>query len=186
MKRILISMVVLLSVLIAGCAPKDAEEPIETKEIETSSPAPSTAPGETPKPSKDKVFDTEGDVILDSNGHFDGDAVMANLNFFSTEELIKLYSYSDGAYSYGITDVLSEHLLNSFDPVISLLANAEVAEDSGGVESLAFHIGTKLELRATAFEISAEDCEVLYSDHDLSEREQMVLNKIIEGYEAEV
>lgn len=175
MKNFLLCVLILSFVLITGCSQQADEAPINSENIVSPSPAiDDTEPPETTstKPPKEDAIDSEGNL--------NGDAVIANLENFTVNELIEFFPKSDGAAAEGMTDELSKRLQNDFNGVISSLTNANLSNDMR--DTLAWHIGTQLRQR----EITDEESEILYSASGLTEQEQKVLNKIIEGFEADI
>ena len=96
MKRILVCVLILsLAFLATGCAePKGAP-----------SPSPSVKPAEEPSPtipSRELVFDENGNVILDEKGQIDGLAAIDGIDAFTTQEILKIAPYSDGALTTSV------------------------------------------------------------------------------------
>ena len=176
MKRILVCVLILsLAFLATGCA--------EHKEA---SPSPSVKPSEEPSPtipSRELVFDENGNVILDEKGQIDGLAAIDGIDAFTTEEILKIAPYSDGALTTSVYFTLGRRLLKDFDETLSEIAEAEISEEQGGVEQLGYGLGYEIGLDLQSEVVTEEDCKVLYAEHDLTAPEQAVLDKIIEGFE---
>ncbi len=177
MKKIIVYVLIItLAFLTTGCAaPK--EDP---------SPSPSVKPSEEPSPTispKKLVFDDNGNVILDENGHVDGLAAMEGIDDFTTEEILKIAQYSDGALSTSVYFTLGRRLLEDFDETVAQIAQAEISEDRGGIEQLGYGVGYEIGLDLQSEVVTEEECNILYAEHNLTETEQAVLEKIIEGFE---
>ena len=188
MKRSLIFVLILslaLTVIAVGCSPAAKKPSPSPKEEPSASLSPSPLPSPSPTvPPRELVFDADGNVIEDENGHVDISAAVAGSSNFTLDEVIKLIPYSDGALATAVCYELGRRLLKDFDNVISKLAAAELPEDRVTVETAALGIGFELQFDLEGGIVTEKDCEILYSEHDdLTERERYVLNKIVEGFE---
>lgn len=178
MKKFLVCVLLLsLALLAASCtAPKEAP-----------SPSPSVKPSEKPSPTispRELVFDENGNMILDENGQIDGLSAMDGIYDFTTEEVLKIAQYRDGALATAVHLTLGKRLLKDFDSTLSQIAKAEISEDRGGVEQLGYGVGYEIGLDLQSESVTGEDCKILYAEHDgLTTSEQAVLDKIIEGFE---
>lgn len=174
MKNFLLCALILSLVLIAGCS-QQAEAPLNSEDVV--SPSPTIDNTEPPvatsaKPRKEDAINPDGSL--------NADAVNANIGSFTVNELIEFFPKSDGCLTSSILDELSKRLQNDFNGVISSITNADLSNDMR--DELAWHIGAEFQIR----EISDAESEILYSADGLTEQEQKVLNKIIEGFEAEI
>lgn len=174
MRKLLLCSLILSFVLFSGCS-KQTITPLNSDNVV----APSPTIGDTELPETTSSKPPKEDAI-DLEGNFNGNAVIANLGSFTVDELIEFFPKSDGAYADGITEELSKRLQNNLNGVISSLTNADLSNDMR--DKLAWLIGVVLRLR----EITDNESEILYSAGGLGEQEQNVLNKIIEGFEADI
>lgn len=175
MKKALVCVLLLsLAYLMASCAaPREAP-----------SLSPSVKPSETPTISyRELVFDENGNVILDEKGQIDGLAAMYGINSFTTEEVLKIAQYRDGALTTAVNYTLGRRLLKDFDVTLSQIAKAEISEDRGGIEQLSYGVGYEIGLDLQSEVVTKVDCKILYAEHNLTAPEQAVLDKIIEGFE---
>ncbi len=178
MKKLLVFLLLLsLAFMATGC--KSSEE--------ASSPSPFVNQTETP-PSvfspADLVFDESGNVILDENGHINGQAAIENIDSYTTEEVLKIAHYRDGALATAVNFTLGRRLLKDFDTTLSQIAMTEIPKDRGGTENLGFGIGYEIGFDLQSEVVSEKDCEILYAEHKLTVSQQAVLDKIIEGFES--
>lgn len=184
MKKSLAIIVVLsLGLMIAGCATPSAEEPDPSPSEEVSAPPTALSPSPTILP-RELVFDADGRVIEDENGHVDVSAAVANMDSFTLEEVIKLIPYADGALATAVDYTLGRKLVEDFDNVISKLAAAELPEDRVSAKMVSYGMGNEICWDLEAGILSEEECQILYAGHDgLTEREQNILRWVIAGYE---
>lgn len=187
MKKLVVYLLVLsLALMVAGCAAPVAES-IPSPSPEAINPSVSPAPSPTAS-TRELVFDAQGKVIEDERGLIkNGAAAVDGVGDFTLEEIIKLIPYTDGALSTAVYFTLAGRLLKDFDNVISQLA---ASEDSLSKNRLALkdstYLGIGFELKADLDGglITDNDCQVLYAEHKgLTQREQNVLDKIIESFE---
>lgn len=177
MKKVLFCVLILsLAFLMTSCAaPKGAPLP-----------SPTAAPSEKPSPTispRELVFDADGNVIVNENGHIDGLAAMDGIDTFTTEEVLKIAQYRDGALATAVNFTLGRRLLKDFDVTLSQIAKAEISEDRGGVEQLGYGVGFEIGLDLQSEVVTEEGCKTLYAEHNLTASERVVLDKIIEGFE---
>lgn len=177
MKRFLVFLLLLsLAFISTGC--KTTEE--------APSPSPLVNQSETPPPvisPEDLVFDEDGNVILDENGHINGQAAIENMGSYTTEEILEIAHYRDGALATAVNFTLGRRLLKDFDTTLSQIAKTEIPEDRGGTEDLGFGIGYEIALDLQSEVVSEKDCKILYAEHELTVSQQAILDKIIEGFE---
>ena len=178
MKRILVCVLILfLAFLVTGCAtPKAAPTPSLSV-----TPSAELSPTIT---TRQRVFDSNGTVILDENGYIDGMAAIDGIEAFTTEEIIKIVPYSDGALTTAVYFTLGRRLLKAFDETLSQLAAAEIAQEQLGTPQWAYGLGYELGLDLQSEVVTEEDCEILYAEHELTASERAVLDKILEGFES--
>ncbi len=181
-KSIIFILTLSLALALVGCAaPSETSSPPPDEEN-----IPTQNPGEE-APGRDLVFDADGKVIEDENGHVDGIAAIDNMDSFTLDEVIKLIPYSDGALSTAVNVSLGKRLIADFDNVISKLA---ASEDSLPKESLEtknavyYGIGIELAWNVEGRSLTKEDCQILYDSHEaMSQREKDILHWIVAGYE---
>lgn len=170
-----------LALMLAGCA----------SPAETSSPPPDEENNSTQNPEtasgRELVFDAEGNVIEDEDGHVDVGAAVENMDSFTLEEVIKLIPYSDGALATSVDVALSKLLVKDFDNVVSKLAASEdtLSAERLEIKQAVYHgIGNELAWAVEAGRLTKEDCKILYGDHEaMSQRENDIVHWIVAGYE---
>ncbi len=202
MKKQVILGTILFIALLAGCAAGEPEPETSPTPPETESPSPSVEPSPYYFPSppadlfpsadvytKDMIFDADGNLILDENGRLDQLAAQAAMRLteeLTTEEIMLVARYGDGALAEDIGDELSSRLLEDFEGTLAVIAAADPLAFAGGREHFevtCFSIGYETASDLLGGLISETDCEVLFAGYDLTEAQQEVLDKIIEGYE---
>jgi len=159
-------------------------------EPDTNVPSPTPTPSISQEPTpysnpRELVFDDEGNVILDENGHLDVSAAVVGCSqSFTIEEVMKLVPYADGALATSLDSRLSRELLKNLENTLSMLAAVPV-DDIWTLEATALGMGVELQWDVEAGIISEADCAVLYEDYELPEMERFLLDKVIEWYEKE-
>ncbi|MGI5985577.1 MAG: hypothetical protein GXY01_10290 [Clostridiales bacterium] len=182
MQKLLSCILILSIVLLAGCTVQEKTSPPPEQSDDFTVPA--SASEETASILlKEKVIDAEGNVILDENGHINGLAAIDGIDAFTTEEILKIVPYSDGALATSVNLTLGRRLLKDFDGTLSQIAETEISEERGGVEQLGYGLGYEIGLDLQSGVVTEEDCKIIYLQHKLTAREQAVLDKIIEGFE---
>ncbi len=189
-KTIYFGLVLSICLLATGCAAQKQEpSPLPS---ETTQPSPSAAP--TPEPSKstevytrDMVFDDDGNLILNLSENHPANSMAAIwcIKEFTTEEVMKLAPYNDGALATAVCGTLSDRLLNDFNSTIAIIAAADPTTFNGGrehFETTCTGIGCEMYFDLESGIISEDDCAVIFAEHDLTEAEQAVLDKVIEGF----
>ncbi len=187
-KTIYFGLVMSICLLAAGCAAQKQEpSPLPS---ETTQPSPSAAP--TPEPSestvvytRDMVLDENGEPILGEYGLANLSAAVACMSEFTTEEVMVIAPYSDGALATAVCGTLSDRLLNDFNSTISIIAAVDPTTFNGGrehFENTCTGIGCEMYFDLEGGIISEDDCAVIFAEHDLTEAEQAVLDKVIEGF----
>lgn len=189
-KTIYFGLVLSICLLAMGCAAQKQEPSPLPSETAEPSPSPSVEP--TPEPSestevytRDMVFDDDGNLILSENRPANSIAAIWCIKEFTTEEVMKLAHYNDGALATAVCGTLSDRLLESFDETIAIIAATDPSTFRGGqehFESTCFGIGDEMWLDLHDGIISEDDCAVIFAEHDLTEAEQAVLDKVIEGF----
>ena len=181
-----ISCILILSLvmafMLAGCAaPADTSSPPPDEGTETVKNPQEETPG------RELVFDADGKVIEDENGHVDGIAAIDNMDSFTLDEVIKLIPYSDGALATAVNVSLGKRLIADFDNVISKLAASEDTMPEERLEtknSVYYGIGIELSWNVEGRSLTKEDCQILYDSHEeLPQREKDILKWIKAGYE---
>lgn len=185
-KAFVLILTLAFALTVAGCTIPKEEIPSPSPSGET--PSPSIEPTEEPSPTippHERVFDADGNLVLDENGYLkDGMAAVDGASGFTLEEVIKLIPYSDGALATAVFCELGRRLLNDFDEVLSKISAAELPEDRVPIETVALNIGFELQLDLEDGIVTQEACQILYEEHEgLTERERYVLDKIIESFE---
>lgn len=185
-KAFVLILTLAFALTVAGCTIPKEEKPSPSPSGET--PSPSIEPTEEPSPTippRERLFDHDGNVItLNEYGHIDGDAFMSCYATLTTDELLKLVPYTDGALATAVSCELDRRLLKDFDEVLSKISAAELPEDGVPIETLALSIGFELQLDLEDGIVTQEACQILYEEHEgLTERERYVLDKIIESFE---
>ncbi|NLV85760.1 MAG: hypothetical protein GX025_00875 [Clostridiales bacterium] len=176
MKKLLVVLLLFsLAFMTTGCNSPEEELPAVGNQSENSPPAVST---------EDSVFDENGNIILDENGQIDMQAAINNIDSYTTEEVLKIAHYRDGALATAVNFTLGRRLLKDFDTTLSQIAMTEIPEDRGGTENLGFGMGYEIGLDLQSEAVSVEDCKILYAEHELTDSQQAVLDKIIEGFES--
>lgn len=189
-KLVYLGLVLSILLLAAGCAAQEPEpSPLPSESLEPS-PTPSVAP--TPKPTesieiytRDMVLDENGEPILGEYGLANGLAAVACIREFTTEEVMIIARYSDGALATAVDGTLSDRLLADFDNTIAIIAAADPTAFNGGpehFESTCFSIGYEMWYDLDGGIISEADCAVIFAEHDLTEAERATLDRIIEGF----
>lgn len=189
MKKLLsLGLVLSIVLLAAGCAA--AEPEAGPTPSPSAKPTPSTKPSPEPTESapvytRDMVFDENGEPILGEYGLENISAAVSCIKEFTTEEVMKLAPYADGALATAVDLTLAKHLLKNFDETLAAIAAADPTAFHGGqehFESTCFGIGYEIWLDLNDGIISEEDCAVIFAQHNLTYTEQTVLDKIIEGF----
>jgi hypothetical protein len=176
MKKLLVFLLLFsLAFMTTGCNSPEEELSAVVNQSENLPTAAST---------EDSVFDENGNVILDENGQIDGQAAIDNIGSYTTEEVLKIAHYRDGALATAVNFTLGRRLLKDFDTTLSQIAMVEIPKDGGGLENLGFGIGYEIGLDLQSEVVSEEDCKILYAEHELTASQQAVLDKIIEGFES--
>ena len=187
-KTVYFGLVLSICLLATGCAAEKAEP--STKPLETVEPSPSPSAEPTPEPSpsvppRDLIFDANGEPILGEYGLANGMAAVDNIDIFTTEEIMIIARYSDGALATAVDGTLSDRLLADFDNTIAIIAAADPTAFNGGPEQFGYTclgIGFEMWYDLDGGIISEDDCAVIFAEHDLTEAEQAVLDKVIEGF----
>lgn len=191
MKKLLtIFLALALVATLAACAapaPEASPSPSEEPSV-VPTPPPSVKPTPLPSPSiplRDRLFDRDGNVItINEYGHIDTDAFFEIYTDLTTEELVTLAPYTDGASAQSTTTELRKRLFKDFEGVLTLLSELKIPEGrSIGGEQLGFGIGYEIGFDLQSGLLTEEECQIIYADYDLTESERLVLNKIVEGYE---
>lgn len=190
-KLIYFGLVLSILLLAAGCAAREPEPSPTPSETVEPSPSPSVEP--TPEPTetpplytKDMVFDADGEPILGEYGHIiNFEAAAWIMDELTTEEIMKISPHSDGFLAEKVSITLARRLVNDFDNTLSVIASVDLSTFYGGRERfdmVCFGIGYEIWLDLECDVISEDDAAVIFAEHDLTEMERAVLNKIIEGY----
>lgn len=187
-KPVYLCLVLSILLLAAGCAAREPEPSPTPSETAEPSPSPSVEPSVEPSPSippRELVFDENGEPILGEYGLANGMAAVDHIDDFTTEEVMIIARYSDGALATAVCGTLSDRLQESFDETIAIIAAADPSAFQGGqehFESACFSIGYEMWLDLQDGIISEDDCAVVFEEHDLTDAERAVLDKIIEGF----
>ena len=121
-KPLYLGLVLSILLLAAGCTAQEPESsPLPSESLEPS-PTPSVAP--TPKPTestevytRDMVFDDDGNLILSENRPANSIAAIWCIKEFTTEEVMKLAPYNDGALATAVCGTLSDRLLEAKEKI---------------------------------------------------------------------